>query len=231
MSALEIVLLSVVSLLGLLILFYMLYLLVIKAYMENRVDKYTLTNKYTPKGGVVFLGDSLTEMYPVHDFFPCGNIVNRGISGNTSLQVLKRLEENVIVLKPKKVFLLIGTNDLSLPNGKPEKVFAVIKQIIEKLQSAETPPQIVMLSEIPVNRKAAKLSFLTVGRRSNTALKKINSLLEPFCNEKCIPFVDLFTPLCNEEGRLEKKFTTEGLHLSVEGYRVISEIIRSLVCL
>lgn len=230
MSALEIVLVSVVGALVAVIGIYILVQSIIQRYMLKKVDEYNLVNKYANTDGIIFLGDSLTEMYPVHEFFPCIPIHNRGISGNTTGQVLERVEKNVIAINPKKVFLWIGTNDLmSIRRNKEIHILKNIKKIADKLLACESKPQVIILSEIPINRKATKLSFLIVGYRKNTVLKKINSLLESYCKENNLPYIDIYTPLLDKNGNLAKEYTLEGLHLSMEGYRVITETIRKYV--
>ena len=82
---------------------------------------------------IVFLGDSLTEGYPAHEFFPDHYVVNRGIAADVSQEVLYRLYPNVLILKPKKIFLLIGTNDLPRKKYKPHVLENIEKIIFTKL--------------------------------------------------------------------------------------------------
>jgi hypothetical protein len=87
------------------------------AFMEfmqkTRLASFKELNKRAQKGGVVFVGDSITEGFPIDEILQCNKpMYNRGINGDTSIGVLDKLKEEVFDLIPSKVFLLIGTNDL-----------------------------------------------------------------------------------------------------------------------
>ena len=108
MTLLEIVLVSV---LGALVIVAAIYLFVVHTNKINRLEIFEEVNEISKPGKIVFLGDSLIDFFPIQDFFPRVKIYNRGIAGDTTKDLLKRLD-NVIELKPSKLFLQIGTNDL-----------------------------------------------------------------------------------------------------------------------
>ena len=82
-----------------------------KAHYEEMVKMFD--DMHEDSGGIVFLGDSITEFLNVDEFLPSYHIIKRGIAGDTTSGVLRRLGE-VIALKPRKLFLLIGTNDIGI---------------------------------------------------------------------------------------------------------------------
>jgi lysophospholipase L1-like esterase len=120
------------------------------------------------RGAVVLLGDSITQAWgdDFSGYFPGLKVANRGISGDTSRGVLIRLKEDVEVLDPKAVVLLIGTNDLD-EKAEPETISGNVKLIIEELSKHSSKMPIVLCEVMPSseskNRPAAKI-------------KKINSL-------------------------------------------------------
>lgn len=133
MSALEIVLISV---LGALVIVVGLYLFLLKTNVINRQQLFHVINEKTTPHGIVFFGDSLTDFFPMQDFFPGYTIYNRGIAGDKTTDLLKRID-NVIAIKPRKIILQIGTNDLG-KRIKPTKILTNINLIIDKLQAGIT---------------------------------------------------------------------------------------------
>ena len=102
---------------------------------EYKAEMYAKASKDAPKGGVVFLGDSLTEMYDLSEHYPDLRVYNRGISGDTTDHMLERLESNVIALSPDVVVFLGGCNDIR--HGVPiSDVIENISQILGALKTA-----------------------------------------------------------------------------------------------
>ncbi|MCK7487993.1 MAG: GDSL-type esterase/lipase family protein [Bacillus subtilis] len=103
-----------------------------------------------PKGGVVFLGDSITDLYPLQTYFPERVLINRGIGGDTTTGLLERLDDTVIVLEPTVLVLLIGVNDLSLGRSV-EAIAADYATILDRLKTALPDLVIYVVSVYPVN--------------------------------------------------------------------------------
>ncbi|HHZ11377.1 MAG TPA: lysophospholipase [Acholeplasmataceae bacterium] len=199
----------------------------IKRSTKLKARQYSLYGDYAVKGETVFLGDSLTEFFRIEEFFHAHNPYNRGIAGDTTDDVLERLESNVIDLEPSKVFLQIGTNDLEArKKGKKEMTVENIKKILSRLQEALPEGEIYFLSLYPVNRKAKFFSPFFVRGRKNEDIVKINAAVKTFCEEKGITFIDVYSRLVDENGNLNKDYTFEGLHLSFEGYKKVVEAVK-----
>lgn len=224
MSALEIVLISV---LGGLIVLAVFYLLVFHTNKQNRLELFEVVNVNAIHGEIVFFGDSLTDFYPMQDFFPDHVVYNRGIAGDTTTDLLKRLK-NVAVIKPKKVFLQIGTNDLG--KGKtPAQVVENIQKIVFELKADIPDVQLYIISLYPVSHHKIWLSPIITGIRTNKKIIRTNSLLKQLCEQYQIPYIDIHSHLKDKKGRLEKEYTLEGLHISGKGYAVISKILNEFV--
>ncbi|OQC10868.1 MAG: GDSL-like Lipase/Acylhydrolase [Tenericutes bacterium ADurb.Bin087] len=222
MSALEIVL---VSLLGALIIFVAIYLFVVHTNAINRLEIFEEVNKNAKPGKIVFLGDSLTDFFPIQDFFPGVKIYNRGIAGDTTKDILKRID-NVVALQPRKLFLQIGTNDLAKASS-PRKIINNVKKIVSTFKKEVLNIEIICLSLYPVSHTKKFLSPLIVGLRTNKKIQKTNELLVELCAAEGLKYLDFYTLLKDKKGRLDRHYTVEGLHISGKGYAVIAKALQS----
>lgn len=189
----------------------------LKAKQIAKFNTFAKTNK------IVFLGDSLTEFFQIEEFFQDFSIYNRGIASDTTDGVLDRLDTNVIEIKPAKVFLQIGTNDYNHHNN--EYIFNNIQKIVNKLKENLEDVKIYIISLYPVNPKAKYYSRFFTGKRRNKTITKLNEILKEYCESHKIPYIDVYSSLVDEVGNLKKSYTTEGLHISYEGYEVITNIL------
>lgn len=221
MSVLEIVLTSV---LGGLVLVAVFYLLVFHTNKNNRLELFEVLNDDAVIGATVFFGDSLTDFFPVQDFFPNRIIYNRGIAGDTTKDLLERLD-NVVKIQPKKIIIQIGTNDLG-KGVKIEKIIKNIEKIYQTLQKEVPNIEIIALSLYPVSHHKMWLSPVIAGIRSRKKILKTNTLLQALCMKLNIPFVQLYSQLADAKGRLNREYTLEGLHISGRGYAVIANVLK-----
>lgn len=169
----------------------------------------------------LFLGDSLTDYFDLESYFPNQPVVNSGIAGNTTDQILASMKTRVYDYNPSKIFLLIGTNDLR--DGKSqEAVVQNIEKIIEEIQINRKQAEIFVESLYPVNASVSS----AVGVRSNATIQNINVQLQEYCNEKDLTYIDLYAKLQDEQGNLQTQYTVDGLHLSDMGYQVVAEVLQ-----
>jgi lysophospholipase L1-like esterase len=193
----------------------------------TRVNEFKIYNRFAKPGGIVFLGDSLTQRYPLSDFYPNMPIYNRGIDGDTTLGVLKRLDVSVFDLQPSIVVLQIGTNDLQVAELPVEATVENIQRIIEKILQKLPQTKIVLVSLYPVNETPDKLiEKIVVGPRQNKDLMWMNDHLKRLPN---VEFVDVYPSLVDATGNLEMRFTKEGLHLSLNGYAQVTDVIKPVL--
>ncbi len=221
MTALEIVLTSV---LGGLLLVAIFYYLVFKTNMINRQSLFTVINETARENSIIFFGDSLTDFFPIQDFFPGYIIYNRGIAGDTTRDLLRRLDD-IIVIKPRKVFIQIGTNDLG-KNVKPQVIVNNIKTITKRLKAEVPGVEIYIISLYPVSHRKLWVSPVITGVRSNKTIVATNELLKALCAENNLPYIDIHPLLIDPKGRLDARYTIEGLHISGAGYGVIASALK-----
>ena len=158
---------------------------------------------------IVFLGDSLTDYVKFDEIFPDLRIKNRGIAGDTTAGVLNRLDE-VISLKPSKLFLLIGTNDIVF-NRKAAEIVSSIRKIIETFREKSPSTALYVQTLFPVNHN------LGDARRPHEAIREINDGLLNLSNEiKDFTLIDTYS-LFAENGQLPERYTIDGVHLNGTG--------------
>ncbi len=190
---------------------------------QTKVNAFKTQNKHVPLGGIVFLGDSITQDYNVYEAFPKHLVYNRGIGGDTTEGVLKRLDVSVFELKPKTVVMLIGTNDFALLKSSTEDICERITKIIESIHEKLPTCHIIVQSVYPVNETIDKTTVLP---RSNHDIDELNEMLKSL---KHITFVDIASHLKDESNRFKEIYTLEGLHVSPLGYEVITDLLQTFL--
>lgn len=191
----------------------------------NKMNNFTfLNNNYCEKGQVVLAGDSITEMFNMELFeeFSTSSgkkVYNRGISGDTSDRLLERFEDNVLVVKPSAIVLLIGTNDLTI-KADVDYVFDNIKKIISMTKGKCPDTKIILQPVYPVEYKQ---------KAKNAKIIELNAKLELFAVNEGIEFVDVYPLLLDDMNGFDKRYTFDGLHPNVHGFEIVArELVKKL---
>jgi lysophospholipase L1-like esterase len=193
----------------------------------SRVNEFKIYNRFAKPGGVVFVGDSLTQRYPLNEFFPGLPTYNRGIDGDTTSGLMKRLEVSIFDLNPKVIVLLIGTNDLQIGQIPMEQTILNIGLIIDEIEVKLPHVKIILVSLYPVNETGEKLvEKIVVGPRKNIDIQTMNEELKKFKN---IIYADVYPHLLDKDGQLNMRYSKEGLHLSLNGYSIVTPVIRACI--
>ena len=156
---------------------------------------------------VAFLGDSLTDYVRFDAFFPELATLNFGVEGDTSEDLLSRLDA-VIRVKPHKIFVMIGVNDV-LSGLTRDETLANIREILSQLHDSLPECKLYLETLLPVNS-----GFVT--RRTNEAIREINAGLAALAQEMQCTLIDTHD-IFAENGELPKRFTLDGLHLNGAG--------------
>jgi lysophospholipase L1-like esterase len=192
-----------------------------------RTNEFKIYNRHAKPGGIVFVGDSLTQRYPLSEFYSGLPVYNRGIDGDTTLGLMKRLDLSIFDLKPKILVLQIGTNDLQVGNLSKETTVQNLKEIIKTVLNRQPDLKIIIISLFPVNETGEKLvEKLVVGPRKNQDIQWMNDQIK---NTSNVHFVDVYQSLLNQDGQLDMRFSKEGLHLSLAGYAAITPLIKEKI--
>lgn len=175
-------------------------------------------------GDIIFIGNSITDGGEWSELFNDVSIKNRGISGDISAGVIKRIDE-VAKRKPAKVFLMIGTNDLARGISQD----SVIKNIItvaDYLKQVTPATKLYIQSILPVNNEFGKFGGHTSKAEQ---IKQVNEKLLKESPVHQYSFIDLYPLFCNSEGKLDTKYSNDGLHLTGEGYLLWKHLVYSHV--
>jgi len=175
---------------------------------------------------VVFMGNSITESWGSMDtaFFADNGYIDRGISGQTSSQMLLRFRQDVIDLKPTVVVILAGTNDIA-ENAGPISLENVMDNIISMVQLAEANSiKVILSSVLPVYDFPWHKGLQPAER-----IVKLNSMIKSFCDENKIPYVDYYPKMVDERKGLDKKYTEDGVHPNFDGYKVMDSLVQEKI--
>jgi len=172
---------------------------------------------------IVFLGDSITDEGDWSKLFPHAPVENRGIGGDTTLGVLNRLDQ-IIALKPAKIFLMIGTNDLCFYRSIPDTM-TNYREILDRLHTELPDTKVYIQSVLPFNDTI----FPSNGLRTNRNIKQLNVQIKKMAKEYNDPYIDLTPTFTSPNGRLPANDTVDGLHLNNSGYSLWREQIKDRV--
>ena len=198
-------------------------------YYDNKVISYGVQNVNLSKGQIVFVGDSITDLYLLDDHYADLPLAcyNRGIGGDTTSGVLKRLQVSIFDLEPSAVVLMIGTNDI---NGNlPEKeILDRYRQIVEAITTTLPDAKLYCVSVIPQNKQVEEYSTLQVDHTTPVILR-INAQIRQIAESCGAGFVDLFPLLADENNYLLPQYSDDGIHLNPTGLAVWTEQMRPLL--
>jgi lysophospholipase L1-like esterase len=186
----------------------------IKAYYYHKKEHF----EFLPntKNEIIFLGNSISDSAEWAELFQNPNIKNRGIGGDDTDGILDRLTE-VTESNPYKVFIMIGTNDLAY--GKSvEYVIENHKKIVTQIKKNSPKTKIFIQSILPVDE-------VLHPTRPNASIKKINNALKEISDNENLIYIDLASEFDDENGKLDKKYSIDGLHINGLGYQKWMEII------
>lgn len=185
-------------------------------------DKYRELNQVSVKEpDIIFIGDSIVEYYPLQELLQTNKVlINRGIRGYKTDLLLDNLDAHLFGSALDKVFILIGTNDIGKEIPQSETL-ENLEGVIQKISREYPLAQIQLLSVLPVNE--GKEYKGTVYLRTNEKIQDLNRAYQGLASIYTnVQFIDLYETLLDETGQLDQEFTTDGLHLTIAGYALLS---------
>jgi len=170
---------------------------------------------------MIFMGDSITENWvPAHPGFFRQGFVGRGISGQSSPQMLARFYADVVALRPRFVHIMTGTNDIGGATG-PSLEQDYLNNVNAMIDIAQAHGITVILAGIPpITKILPKPDFdpLPMVRRMNADLKAI-------AQQRKLVFVDYYSRLADPTGGFDRRFSNEGVHPNRDGYTVMESLL------
>lgn len=185
-----------------------------------------MTQKDPKEFRVVFMGNSITEFWKTNDssFFNDNHYIDRGISGQTTPQMLIRFRPDVIELNPNVVVILAGINDIAENTGPiPIKdIFGNIISMVELAESNRIKP--ILCSVLPV------LDFYWhPGLAPVQKIIELNNLLKSYAEKHDIPYVDYYQAMVDENKGLNKLYSEDGVHPNLTGYKVMEPLVEQAI--
>jgi lysophospholipase L1-like esterase len=176
------------------------------------------------KNEIILLGDSITNCANWDEIFSGKPVKNRGISGDITLGVVDRMDE-IVRRKPKKIFILIGINDIALKIEK-EVILKNYQTIVSRLKSDSPKTEIYIQSILPTNDEFDNFKN---HQGKMQVIKEVNMDLEKMAKDNKAVFVNLFPEFLGQDGKLNKAYTNDGLHLLGPGYLFWASIIKKYI--
>lgn len=178
-------------------------------------------SKNTTKGRIVWMGDSITELWKITDptFFQNQLYINRGIGGQTTSQMLLRFRQDVIDLKPETVIILAGINDIAENTG-PISAENILGNIISMAELAKTNQIKVVLSSIlPANKFPWRPDIMPAEK-----VIILNTLIEKYCIKNNIVYIDYYSKMANSQKGLDTEIANDGVHPTLSGYKIMEPL-------
>lgn len=181
---------------------------------------------------VVFMGDSITDFWKLASYFPSKPYVNRGISGQTTPQMLIRFRPDVIALKPEIVVILAGTNDLAGNTG-PMTLETIEGNLASMFDLARASGiRVVIASVLPVsdyskNKEGKAINQTT--RRPPEKIVALNEWIKKYATQNGLIYLDYFSAMVDEKGFLKEELSGDGLHPNDKGYAVMQPLAEQAI--
>ena len=195
------------------------------AYLEKFREANSKIMDFEDPNRVVFMGNSITEGWSNfnENFFIENPFINRGISGQTTPQMLIRFRADVVNLKPKTVVILAGINDIAGNTG-PITIENTAENIISMTEIAKANNiSVIICSTIPA------IDFpWSPGLKPGPKVIKLNSILKKYCEENGVAYADYYSAMADDKGGLKvPEYTSSDdlVHPNLEGYKVMEKII------
>ena len=196
-------------------------------YMIHRINNRDIAGIYEHRKGfydllpmtkdaIVFLGDSITEYGQWEEFTQHPKVHNRGIAGDTTPNLLKRLDA-ITKGQPAKIFLMIGINDFLFFNR--QEIIKNYTLVVNEIQKASPTTQIILQSILPVNGTIRRIEV------NNEDVQLLNKDIQDLAAQKNLTYLDLHNLLTDKVGNLDAKYTRDGIHLNASAYLIWKELV------
>ena len=185
-----------------------------------------LPSKQSGEKRIVLMGDSITEFWSQiqPDFFANTSYINRGISGQTTPQMLIRFRPDVLNLHPDVVVILAGVNDIAGNTG-PTTNDAIFGNIISMVELAKANAiKVILCSVLPANN-----FYWRPNEKAAETIIQLNQLIQSYAKEHDIPYVDYHSAMADAKNGLPKEFSEDSVHPNLKGYQTMQPLLEKAV--
>ena len=187
---------------------------------NDRIAQFKEENKSIKPHSWFFLGDSITEEFPIESYFNQQNIYNRGIGGDTIDGLIERFSVSIPDKGPQKVFLMIGINNIGA--GINEDILKKqYEKLTVKLSNRKNTIGIYWNSILPSRKEWPS--------NKPEIIKSLNSFIENICKKERFTFINLYPIFADDTDQLKIELTYDGLHLSKNGYDLFAAEINKIL--
>jgi lysophospholipase L1-like esterase len=175
---------------------------------------------------IVFYGNSITIGWldAMPGFFEGKAYINRGISGQTTPQMLVRFRQDVISLEPKAVVILAGTNDIAGNTG-PMTLKQILGNLISMSQLAKTNNvEVVLCSVLPASDYPWR-----PGLEPNLKIPQLNAMIKEYAENNNVIYLDYFSALVNDANGMDKELAHDGVHPTKKGYEIMAPLAENAI--
>jgi lysophospholipase L1-like esterase len=211
----------------------------------NQLGRYHEANRELMRrpvdaGRVVFLGDSITDGWRLDESFPGKPYVNRGISGQTTAQMLVRFYPDVLALKPAALVILAGTNDIARNNG-PQTLEMIQQNIMAMTELAQGHNvKVILASLLPISDRTmvpaggrgggpAPRPRIQSVQRPPADILRFNAWLKNYASERGAVYADYYSATVDASGFLRDGTTGDGLHPNAQGYALMAPVVSAAI--
>lgn len=203
---------------------------------QDKLERYRRLNRFVREGQILFAGSSLMEQFPVNELLmdlevPL-TVYNRGVGGFTTQEFAAALDVCVFPLKPRHIFLNIGTNDLNGPDyelsGLIQRYEGILREIREKLPRTG----LTLLAYYPVNPQVGMKNpwgAEVFQYRTNARIAEANRAVKELAERMGAAYLDVNAGITDGDGDLKAEYTVEGMHIYGDGYfQVLQALLPAL---
>lgn len=181
---------------------------------------------------VIFMGDSITDGWNLAQYFPDKSYLNRGISGQTTPQMLVRFRADVIDLKPKVVVILAGTNDIAGNTGTMT-LEDTTRNLVSMVELARANHIKVILSSVmPVNDRVKNkdgVLIIQTKNRPNEKITAMNDWIRKYAAHNNLIYLDYYSAMADAQGSLKDGISYDGLHPNADGYKIMQILAKATI--
>lgn len=196
---------------------------------DDKVKRYRHLNKYAKKGQILFTGSSLMEQFPINEILQTRGldktIYNRGIGGYTMPEMLEAANEQIFDLEPSKIFINIGTNDISIPDESIEKFTSDYERILDLIKEKLPNATVYMMAYYPINEKVASVQpwpgAADAARLRKERLSKANEIVHSLADKYGYNYIDVNDGLTDSSGQTKEEYSIDGIHMWSDAYEII----------
>jgi lysophospholipase L1-like esterase len=175
---------------------------------------------------IIFMGDSITEFWSVinPEFFAGKSYINRGISGQTTPQMLIRFRPDVIALKPSLVIIMAGINDIAGNTG-PSTLEMITNNIFSMVELAKANHiKVILCSVLPAHDFPWRTGSFPAEK-----IVKLNTMIKQYANDNKILYLDYYSALVDERKGLKTAYADDGVHPNKAGYEVMNPLLEKAI--